>query len=697
MTVKGFVAEDDVEALFRDKLKESGITEVEAHMLGMSPMTGAETGAAGFWKGANRPALKIPYFDPITKNPSHARPHWPDFYRVRALRMPAVPEKGFKKYLQPAHTGVCAYFPRVAITNWAYVFKDYASDLIITEGELKAAKACLMGFPTVGLGGVHNYKSNFPSTPLIADLEVIPWARRVVYIAYDSDLLTNPNVVNAALGLADELEQRGAVVKLLTILGEGKFGLDDFLIAYGKPGLDGLMSQAVDISVTRELFRLNEKYAVLCEGYREAINKNTGEKLKADQIIYLENDTVEVYKPTPDGKIKPQSVKVGDAWFSWPLRDMVRKAVYEPAHPPLTTIQSKDGIKDFNVWQGWRVKPEKGDVSLFLELVDFLFTGADDKIKNWFLNWLAYPIQNPGAKHTTAVLLYGHVHGTGKTLIADTMEAIYGAAAVRLGQSDLDDKHNSWAEKRCFISCDDITGIHRRETSDRLKTMVTQAKVRINPKYINAYELDDHANWYFTSNRANALYIDRGDRRFFVWEVPEKIGKRSYTDFYKPYGVWLKSGCAAPAIFDYFLTRDLSGFEAGDAAPTTAAKEDMRKTAATTLEIWAEELRARPEEILRLGEISITSDLVSMDQLKICFAEADGIRGDDRNFTTQMGTALKAAGIPKVYKGNQVYCPGRKTMLYYAVRNADRWVTASLEQLQQYILNGEKPKKTQKY
>jgi putative DNA primase/helicase len=80
---------------------------------------------------------------------------------------------------------------------------DPAAELIIVEGEKKAAKADQEGFACVGLVGVYDWQKKQAKGPdgkkgprvLIGDLAGIPWQGRLVYIVYDSDLAENREVL----------------------------------------------------------------------------------------------------------------------------------------------------------------------------------------------------------------------------------------------------------------------------------------------------------------------------------------------------------------------------------------------------------------------------------------------------------------------------------------------------------------------
>ncbi len=93
------------------------------------------------------------------------------------------------KYLQPSKSAVRAYIPRSVFP----LLRDPQKRLFFTEGEKKALKATQEGFPTIGLTGVecwHNKKAG----SLIPDLEAVEWKNRAVFIVFDSDADTNPQV-----------------------------------------------------------------------------------------------------------------------------------------------------------------------------------------------------------------------------------------------------------------------------------------------------------------------------------------------------------------------------------------------------------------------------------------------------------------------------------------------------------------------
>jgi putative DNA primase/helicase len=75
---------------------------------------------------------------------------------------------------------------------------------------------------------------------LLPELEAIKWFGREVFITFDSDAASNPNVIAAEARLVDELmRKRGAKVTIVRLppSDQGKEALDTFLQKFQVAGL----------------------------------------------------------------------------------------------------------------------------------------------------------------------------------------------------------------------------------------------------------------------------------------------------------------------------------------------------------------------------------------------------------------------------------------------------------------------------
>jgi hypothetical protein len=152
-----------------------------------------------------------------------------------------------KRYRSPAKQPNRLYVPAVLD---AKVLADTSTPLYITEGEKKALKACQEGLACLAVSGVWSWRTRDRadhSIP-IPDLDHIGWTGRAIYIAFDSDLATNPSVQRAEIALAQELRHRGAEVFAVRLPGGPngeKVGLDDYLITHSVEALCALEPMAI--------------------------------------------------------------------------------------------------------------------------------------------------------------------------------------------------------------------------------------------------------------------------------------------------------------------------------------------------------------------------------------------------------------------------------------------------------------------
>lgn len=659
-------------ALGEAKLQSSGLTLEAAERLRITFLNREQT-AQLHPTFDPRYSLHLAYLDPFGE-PLLDEPLSAPFYRLRYLDE----ETGFaaqtkekpKRYVNELDVQPVAYYPSNA--DWPELLLDPSKDLIITEGELKAAKACAEEFHTIGLGGVYNWRAVKKGVTWLPSLDYPEWRKRRVCICFDSDYLTNPQVCHALHELAEALHERGARVHLVTLPslpGLEKTGLDDFLVHAGSNAnerFEEMLRCAIPLGLTQTLWELNNQY-VYVRNPGLIIDQETMFKTGAGPFKeHLEaNRTYHEQWLKPDGEISYKPVSAAAAWLSWPLRQEATKLTYQPGRERLFT---ENRLALFNIWPGWGVEAAEGDVNLFLQLVDHLFSTAEPEAKKWFLRWCAYPLQHPGVKLFTSVVFHGIKHGTGKSLVGYTLGRIYGQNFTEISQMDLHNGFNEWAEGRQLVMGDDVTGSNKRQDADFLKKLITQREIRINGKYVPSYIVPDCINYFFTANQPDAFFLEDDDRRFFIHEVqvsplPE--------EFYLEYDLWLDTGGAA-AVHHYLRALDLGSFNPAAPACRTTAKERMIVGVQSDLAGWVRQLLAAPDQVLRVGEVALDKDLFTAKELLQLY-DPTGHTGTTAN---GLGRELSRAGIRQVCEGKPIRLADGLQGRYYAVRRPDTWLAA---------------------
>lgn len=180
----------------------------------------------------------------------------------------------------------------------------------------------------------------------------------------------------------------------------------------------------------------------------------------------------------------------------------------------------------------------------------------NDALCHWVTAWLAYPLQNPGAKMRTAMLLHGKTEGTGKSKLGEIMRAIYGRYCTSVGQAELQRDFNDWMSARLFVLAEEV--VARQELSHlqgALQALVTQPTVQINTKNMPIREEANHANFIFFSNQQVPIKLNPRDRRYTV----VKVEQERPPEYFQAIDEELANG-GAQAFYQYLLDYDLKGF-----------------------------------------------------------------------------------------------------------------------------------------
>lgn len=628
-------------------LKKSGLTAADFKKLKIKVVTPAQNVKLTS-KQHNVPGYVFPYFDLKGKPIKNA-------WRRRNLQIPLGPfgavrsEPGKWRYTGPSGELPHLFFPR-NFGNWSALAKDVTEPIFITEGEKKAACMCKNGFATIAVPGVWGWKSKERDIRIIKDFDWIDWGDaenpRPVYMCFDNDVIIKPQVLGALNALSRELLKKGAEV-FIKYLPDGPLkGADDFIAAKGADAFDDLDSKP--FSDSSEIWKFQETVAYIKANnfFIDVTDLRTFPDMAKLRQAFG-NLSYEVLKADGDGY---KTVYVVDEWLRFNHRREHSKLVFAPGQP--VTIG-----KTLNTWRAWGCEPKKGGIKPFLDLVKYIFATEPGAI-DWFMKWLAYPLQHPGTKLQSGVLIWSQNEGVGKTFIGEIMRGIYGDSFSRIEKEDIVGDWNDWLINKQFILGEEITGGDSRHVADKVKNMISRKTAISKIKYQATFEINDCANYFLTSNHEDSLHLSQQDRRWLVVNVAtDKLSD----DWYKKIDNWAKSGGDAN-LFHYLLTEiDVSDFNPMAAAPATSAKTEMADLSKSSMEMRVEALLNNPDEYLKLGGMAFERDVYTVsDILKVLDLPAN-----NENPVSRILTKLQ---VPK---------KKTKSHRFAALRNQQRWRRAS--------------------
>lgn len=359
----------------------------------------------------------------------------------------------------------------------------------------------------------------------------------------------------------------------------------------GPTDFNDLLFEDGDGAVREQIFSTLEKLGWPIPRAREVASKGGGDALPKAVSVMDMLDAIERFIPIDDDKgktlfdtwtrklvLKEKMQGLLAAGVRWDdvkrQPEWIERGAYY-VHQVGFDPTGKDENVALNTWRGWPMQPKPGSCEKLLQLISYLCSGEKNpEVFHWLIRWMAYPLQHPGAKMHSAVIMHGP-QGTGKSMVFKALARIYGYKradrnyAVVLNQRGVEDKFNSdWADSKLFILAEEIvTRAEMWHIKNELKELVTGERVRINPKGLDAYYQTNQLNIVYLSNENQPLPIENDDRRHCVIWTPPELDKTIYADILDE----MEAG-GVEAFYEYLLNIDLGKFGVGTRPPMTDSK-----------------------------------------------------------------------------------------------------------------------------
>lgn len=210
-----------------------------------------------------------------------------------------------------------------------------------------------------------------------------------------------------------------------------------------------------------------------------------------------------------DDNNKEHNEPAFNVWLKSDKRRQYNKIVFRP-----------DGTrnpKHYNTWTGFGVEPREGVWTLTKRHLFEVWCGCDPDSFEYTLAWFAQTFQQPEVKPGVALFVVGP-KGTGKSIMKRSLYKIYDSHMTTLSAAGaLTSEFNDHMEGKLFVIGEEVVWPGNRAAIGPLKAAITETKVRVNKKFIPAYELDNFARFILFSNEDRAIPAEGNDeRRFFA-------------------------------------------------------------------------------------------------------------------------------------------------------------------------------------
>ena len=205
------------------------------------------------------------------------------------------------------------------------------------------------------------------------------------------------------------------------------------------------------------------------------------------------------------------------------LRIYNRKAVVPTDAVPRTVL---------NMWTGFHIDninaadypPIEGALPATLRFIKQGLCGGDETVYNAFMRIFQYLIKFPSLKVPWCIYLYTQEKRMGKSLYATWLQTfIFGKATMKMFGSlrEFCGQFNGWlvGKKLCWVEECSATKEEFRSLFDQIKGFITSTTSSCNPKFVNAFDVENYASLGINTNHKHALYLEPGDRRYLCPEV----------------------------------------------------------------------------------------------------------------------------------------------------------------------------------
>lgn len=235
----------------------------------------------------------------------------------------------------------------------------------------------------------------------------------------------------------------------------------------------------------------------------------------------------------------------------------------------------------FNTWRGYAVENidpalgQRGSADKFVELVEVISGGYS----KYVLDYYSLLFQQPGTKPRTCLVFRGKA-GCGKGVHLGSMEILMGVDLffeTNKAQVDVFGNHALAFDCNKLVAMNEASMKYNLEHKQTLLSLISDIRgVRINPKNIQDYVVRNLAGTIMCSNDKVVVYVDEDDRRFAIFETSTKY--RNDQVWFAEYEKYMLKPENQRAIYDFLMSRDISGVDWVKDRPKTRAFLEMRNS-----------------------------------------------------------------------------------------------------------------------
>lgn len=189
--------------------------------------------------------------------------------------------------------------------------------------------------------------------------------------------------------------------------------------------------------------------------------------------------------------------------------------------------------KSFNIWKGFQAErvdlamlsdETKDGLDLLKTFIWEVWASKDDDHYKYIISWFSGLVSNLDGINRIALAMVSK-EGCGKGTLTDFMKYILGNDSIAevIGIQSITQKHNTIIQNKRLILVNEMSSTKDefRSNFDKIKSLITDAHVQIEPKGIAPYKIDNIGNYILCTNHSDSIIIGESDRRYAVFEASD--------------------------------------------------------------------------------------------------------------------------------------------------------------------------------
>jgi hypothetical protein len=254
-------------------------------------------------------------------------------------------------------------------------------------------------------------------------------------------------------------------------------------------------------------------------------------------------------------------------------------------------LPGKNSPKDvYNLWTGFGCEVDSSSTPMqarkALWHLKYVICGGDQTSYRYSLGWLAHAFQNPKKQAEVAFVMLGG-RGAGKGTLGGWFIGLFGSHGTHIQNSEhLTGRFNSHLKSTVALFVDEAFFVGDRAAHNVLKGLITENRIMVEPKNVNAYPAKNRLKIIMATNEAHAIPAGTDERRYFITHVSDRV-KQNHKYFAELNEWWQDGGDRA--FFTLLKRIALSEFNIRK-VPETAALGQQKIESLKGIDAWLYEL-----------------------------------------------------------------------------------------------------------